>query len=124
MADLIYKDLSYVLNGIAFQIDNSLGYGSREKIYCDAFETILTSKKITFKREISHNIKIENTVIAKRCFDFLIDDKIIMEIKIGDYRYREAYHQVLEYLKSSGIKLGLIVRFAPNGVRIKRILNY
>lgn len=124
MADLIYKELSYILNGIAFQIDNTIGYGSREKVYGDAFEAILKSKNINFQREIIHEIKIEDKIISKRCFDFLIDGKIIIEIKVGDYRYRETYHQVLEYLKSSGVKLGLIVRFAPNGVRIKRILNY
>ena len=124
MADLIYKDMSYVLNGIAFQVDNALGYGSREKVYADAFETILKSKKINFEREIIHEIKIDNKIIAKRCFDFLIDGKIIIEIKVGDYRYRETYHQVLEYLKFGKIKLGLIIRFSPNGVRIKRILNY
>lgn len=124
MADLIYKDLSYILNGIAFQIDNSIGYGSREKVYADAFEIILKNKNICFEREIIHDIKIDEKVVARRCFDFLINNKIIVEIKVGDYRYREAYHQVLEYLKSSNVKLGLIVRFAPNGVRIKRILNY
>ena len=124
MADLIYKKLSYILNGIAFQIDNTLGYGSREKVYGDAFETLLKSKKIHFQREVKHNITIEGKIVSKRCFDFLIDDKIIIEIKVGDYGYRESYHQVLEYLKPSGIKLGMIIRFAPNGVRIKRIINY
>ena len=124
MADLIYKSLSYELNGIAFAIDNKIGYGCREKLYSDAFEKLLKSKKIVYKRELVHDVVIDNQLITKRSFDFLVDGKIIVEIKTGDYRYRESYHQVLEYLKTSGIKLGLIVRFTPNGVRIKRILNY
>lgn len=124
MADLIYKNLSYELNGIVFATDNKMGYGYREKLYADAFEKLLQSRKIGYKRELVHDVIIDNQLIAKRSFDFLVDDKIIVEIKTGDYRYRESYHQILEYLKTSGFKLGLIVRFAPNGVRIKRILNY
>lgn len=124
MAELIYKELSYILNGIAFQIDNKIGYGCREQLYSDAFEKLLLAKKLSFKREIIHEIKIDEQIIAKRRFDFLVDNRIIVEIKVGDYKYRETYHQVLEYLKSNQIKLGLIIRFTPNGVKIKRILNY
>lgn len=52
MADLIYKNLSYELNGIAFAIDNKMGYGCREKLYADAFEKLLQSRKIGYKENL------------------------------------------------------------------------
>lgn len=121
---LIYKELSYKLNGLAFEIDNKLGFGLREKTYCSALEEILKREKIEYTRELYAPIKIENKVIAKRYFDFLVNDQIVIEVKIADYNYKQTYTQLLEYLVSSKFKLGLIIRFTKSGVKIKRVPNF
>lgn len=123
MDSLLYKDLSYRLCGLAFKIDNEIGYGHEEKIYADALEKLLQKENIVYKREVYHPITIEEQVVKKKFFDFLIDDKIIIEIKVSNYNYREACTQLFRYLKNSDIKLGLIFRFTRNGVKVKRIPN-
>jgi len=68
-------------------------------------------------------VKISEKLLVKRYFDFLVDGKIIIEFKTGDYMYKQSCSQIFSYLKSGDIKLGLIIRFTKNGVKIKRIPN-
>ncbi len=123
MEDLIFKELSYKLIGIAYKIDNQLGFGHTEKVYSEAFEKILAKDKLSFKRELYYPIKIDDKVITKRFLDFLIDDKIIVEVKTGNYRAKDVFDQVAEYLKINSLKLGLIIRFNRDGVQIRRVVN-
>ena len=123
MTDLIYKDLSYKITGLIYEVSDLVGFGQNEKVYGDAFSLLLERDKINFQREIYFPIKIENKVIKKYYFDFLVDDKIVIELKATDINFKQACTQLFRYLKASNLKLGLIYRFTKNGVRIKRIPN-
>lgn len=120
---LIYKDLSYRLVGLAYEVYNALGEGLKEKVYKDAYSELLKKENISFKKELYYPIKVRDSVITKRFFDFLIDDKIILEFKIGGRAYFNCFNQLLEYLKVGKYKLGLIIRFTSDGVKVKRIPN-
>ena len=124
MVDLIYKDLSYVINGIAFKIDNEIGYGFDEKIYADAFEELLKKGKLKYQREVYSPVKVDNKVIARRFIDFIIEDKIVVELKQGINKYRKVCDQLFQYLRINKLKLGIVIRFTKNGVKIKRIPNF
>lgn len=123
MEKLIHKDLTYKIIGIAYEIDNTIGFGQSEKVYADAFVELLTQNNIEFQREFYAPIVLNEKVIAKRYYDFLIEDKLILEIKSGSSQYRQVCTQLFRYLKSSGLKLGIVVRFTKIGVQIKRIPN-
>lgn len=123
MTQLLYEDLSYRIHGLLFEVDNCIGFGQREKVYADALAELLKRDGIPFERELYFPILINNKVIAKRFFDFLIADKIIIEVKVANYQFREACSQLFEYLKASNLRLGIIARFTRYGVRTKRILN-
>lgn len=123
MGKLIHKELSYMLNGILFEVDNLVGYGQQEKTYCNAIEELLKNKNISFERELYYPIMINNKVVSKQYFDFLIEGKIVLEVKTGNYTYRSSISQLYQYLKTSNLELGLIARFARHGVLIKRVLN-
>lgn len=123
MKDLLYKELSYKINGAAFEVDNSIGQGFSEKIYQKAFEEALVRRKVAFQREVYSPLKIGETVIVKKYFDFIIEDKIVVEIKQGTSNYRDVCSQIFQYLKISKLKLGLVIRFTRHGVKIKRIPN-
>lgn len=124
MAELIYKELSYQLTGFAFEIDNLIGYGQDEKTYGDAFEVLLKMNEIKYQRELYFPITIEGKLLKKCFFDFLVDDKIVVELKANDINFKQVCAQVFKYLKASNNKLGLVYRFSKNGVRTKRIPNY
>ena len=118
---LLYPELSYKIIGFVYKINDLIGFGQSEKIYCDALEELLKENNLEYSRELYFPIKLNGKLLAKRFFDFLVDDKIILEIKVGDLKYKETCSQLFQYLKLSGKKLGLIFRFTKNGVKIKRI---
>lgn len=123
MAEIIYKDLSYEIIGIAFRINSLLGSGLDEKAYQLAFGELLKEEKLSFKRELYFPVKINEKVIAKKYFDFIVEDKVVVEIKVGNRDYREVCGQIFHYLKMSKLKLGIVLRFTKDGVKVKRIPN-
>lgn len=82
---VIYKELSYLIVGMLFEVYNKLGYGYQEKIYERALEKYFIKNKIRYKRQVPYKIAINNQVIGKYYLDYLVDDKIILELKQGNY---------------------------------------
>lgn len=121
--DLIYPELSYQLVGIMYDVHNELGGGLREKTYEKAIIRAFEEKKIEFKNQFPIDVIYRGEKVAKRYFDFLIEDKIVLEIKTGSYFKKESLKQIYEYLKSANLKLGIIVNFGKDKVKFSRILN-
>lgn len=121
--DLIYKEECYQIIGYCYEVYNSLGYGLREKNYQKALEEILTREKVEFQSQLHVPIKLEEKKIGKYYLDLLIDDKIAVELKVGDHFLTKDIDQLFSYLKSKDLKLGLLVNFTSNGVKYKRIVN-
>src|SRR3989344_6600054 len=92
MGKLIYPELSYVLTGVCFDVHNTQGRFSREKQYGDSIEEKLKERKVAYKRE--YNIGGGNII------DFLIEDKIILEIKAKKLITKEDFYQLQRYLQS------------------------
>lgn len=120
---IFYKELSYKVVGILFQVSNELGSDYHEKYYQRAIEILLKKSQIPFKREFPVNIEIESQKIGHHFLDFLIDEKIILETKKGDWLQMTDIKQVLMYLRTTNLQLGLLAYFGHNGVHVKRIVN-
>ena len=121
--DLIYPDLSYEIVGILFNVHNELGPGHREKYYQEAIALAFESNKIKFQREVYIPVEYLTLKIGKYFLDFLIADKIILEVKKGDYFPAGNIKQIDTYLKVTGLKLGILANFTSSGVKYKRIVN-
>jgi GxxExxY protein len=121
--DLIHKDLSYKVIGILYKTFNELGYGYQEKYYQKAIASLLKRDLLKFKEQLYVPITFNGDKIGSYFLDFLIDDKIILEIKKGNQFYKKDIEQVYAYLKQYDIKLGILARFTKDGVKIKRIVN-
>lgn len=120
---ILYKELSYEIVGALFDAFKSLGSNYQEK-YCQrAVEMFLEKRKIPFKREVPVKIVVESNLIGKHFLDFLINDSIILELKKGNRNNMSDIKQVLMYLKTTGLKLGILAYFGSNGVTYKRIIN-
>lgn len=121
--EIIYKYLSYNIVGIMFEVFNELGYGYQEKHYERAVEKIFVERKINYKRQLPYNIVFHGEKIGAYYLDFLVENKIIVELKRGNYFSRKNINQVKEYLKATGLKLALIINFTAYGIKTLRILN-
>jgi len=122
MTEIIYKDLCYVLNGIFFDVQNTVGYGMREKAYCQAIQKALDNNKIQYFYQYKTPLTYHEHIVGKRYFDFLIENKIIIEVKVGKTTSSD-FNQIKEYLNISNLKLGLLVVFQKEEVKIYRVVN-
>lgn len=120
---LIYSDLTYEINGILFSVHNELGRFCNEKQYSDAIENKLKIKKIEYKREEIIPESFEGELRGRNKVDFIIEDKLILEIKSKRILSKEDYYQLRRYLDAFNKKLGILVNFRQKMIRPKRILN-
>lgn len=123
MAELIYPDLSYKVVGILFRVHTQLGGKYQEKYYQRAVAIGLKEAGLSYKQEIAVDLSFNNTKIGKYILDFLIDDKIILELKSTPQFNREDFRQVSSYLKAKNLKLGILANFRGYKLIYKRILN-
>lgn len=109
--------------GIAYDIHRFLGPGFLEIVYKDAFEFELRKKRIVYEREKEYCIPYKEIILTHKFFaDFVVYNKIILEIKAKDGIAEIHMAQTLNYLKVSGCKVGLILNFGELSLKIKRIV--
>jgi len=123
MGKVIYPQLSYKIIGILYKVYNKIGFGYQEKYYQRALKVELEKQKIIFKEQFPISLRYDQVNIGKYYIDFLIDNKIVLELKTEERFYDRDYRQILSYLKSTKLKLGILARFSKKGVYYRRILN-
>lgn len=123
MTDLLYSDLSYKLRGLVFKIRNNYGPGQKEGVYRNLLAEGLKENDIVFEKEKSINIYSPN---GKRVGvyrpDFVVEDKIIMEIKSSRFAAKIDEKQLYYYLRNSKYEVGFLVNFSTPRLYIKRII--
>ncbi|MBK7097839.1 MAG: GxxExxY protein [Sphingobacteriales bacterium] len=118
-----YQKETYKIIGIAMEIHKVLGKGLSEIVYKDAFEYELKSNNISFEREKEYIINYKEIVLPHKFYaDFVVFDKIILEIKSKKSVIEDHYNQVLNYLAISKLEVGLLINFHENSLEYKRIV--
>ena len=120
---LVYEELSYQIRGALYDVYNTLGTGFREETYKLAVVSELDQRGIPVKREVHFEIKYKGKVIDLYRADIVVDDKVILELKVADELHPRHTAQLLSYLKASGLQLGLLVNFGKERVQIVRQAN-
>lgn len=120
---IIYKEESYKILGCCFEVFNNIGFGHREFTYQKALKKLFADQKVIFESQLCVPVKINNEIVTNYFLDFLISDKIAVELKAGDHFHRKDIEQLYSYLKSKNLQLGLLINFTSGGVICKRILN-
>ena len=105
------------------EVHNNLGKGFLEIVYKDALEYEFRNNKIQFEREKEYIVNYKNVVLPHKFYaDFVVFNKIILEVKSMAGIAEEHIAQTLNYLKVSGLKLGLIVNFGELSLQYKRVV--
>lgn len=120
---IVFPKESFDLVGCAYNVFNKLRFGLYEKYYQEDYALELSKLGYKFVREFRTDIDYEGTRVGKYFLDFLVNDSIIVELKVANDFYLNHTKQVLSYLKATNKKLGIILLFTPNGVRYKRLVN-
>ena len=121
---MIFPELSYNIVGCAFDVFNKIGGGHKESVYQKALMESFRNKKLKLVEQVFYEVKYGEKSVGKNFFDFLIDEKIIVEIKSLTKFSKANFEQVLNYLHVSKLKLALLINFAPKEVEVKRIVNF
>jgi GxxExxY protein len=123
-ADLLYEDLSYQIRGAAYEVRKNFGPGHKEVLYQRAFDEEMNLRKIKYVREKPIKIysPITGKIIGSYQPDFIVDGKIIVELKALEKIPRKMIDQLYSYLRNSIYQLGFFINYGPDGVDIKRII--
>jgi GxxExxY protein len=121
--DLIHPDLSFKIVGCAFDVFNSIGFGHLEKVYQNALAIAFEKIGLKFAEQVKREIIYEGKKLGYGKLDFLVEDKIVVEIKRGNYFNPADFDQVKKYLDSKQLQLGILIRFTPDKVLFKRVVN-
>lgn len=116
----LYEDLTYKIIGCAMQVHKELGPIHKEVIYQKSLEIALTNNGLKVNREVRLPVKFENKVVGIYVPDFVIEDKILLELKALEFLPKGAETQLSYYLKSTGYKIGLILNFGAPSLEVRR----
>lgn len=123
MSNIIYKEESYSIVGVLFEVYNNLGSGFSEIVYKDAIQYELRQLGIPFEREKEFKVRYKDVVLTHKFYaDFAVYDKIILEIKSIENLNDNHTNQCINYLKVSGYKLAIIANFHKDLLDHKRII--
>lgn len=123
MSELIYKEESYKIIGKCFEVYNNLGPGFLEIVYKDALEHEFRKVGIPFQREKQYLVNYKGYTLKHKFYaNFVVYDKIILEIKAVSGISEEFIAQALNYLKVSQNRLALIVNFGELKLNSRRVV--
>ena len=123
MEKLIHKQEAYKIIGKCMEVHNNLGAGFLEIVYKDALEYEFTKAGIFYEREKLYEVNYKDIILPHKFYaDFVIFDKIILEVKAVNGIADEFIAQAINYLKVSENKLALIVNFGELRLNSKRIV--
>ena len=123
MTQILYKKESYQIIGKCFNVFNNLGSGFLEIVYKDALEYEFRNANIPFQREMKFEVNYNGVILPHYFFaDFIVFDRIILEVKAVSCIRQEFLAQSINYLKVSGNKLALLINFGESNLNYKRVL--
>ena len=123
MSKILYKEESYAIVGALFEVYNDLGSGFSEIVYKDALEIEFERLNIDFQREQEFTVNYKGVILPHKFYaDFVIFDRIILEVKCVENLNDKHLAQCLNYLKVSGCRLALLANFHKDLLDHKRII--
>jgi len=123
MEEYKYKDITGKVIGAAMQVHKTLGNGFQEVIYQRALAIEMPYFDLNYEREFEMPIFYRNTQIGTRRVDFLVEDKISVELKAIIKLEDVHLAQAINYLEAYNIEVGLLINFGSKSLEFKRLLN-
>lgn len=120
--EIVYKELSYKIIAAAFKVHNVLGAGFLEKVYENALMVQFRKVGIKAEQQVANKVYFEKEVVGDYCADIVVDNKIILELKCAESISPIHEAQLINYLKATGMKLGILINFANPKLEYKRIV--
>jgi GxxExxY protein len=116
MVDLLFKEEVYAIVGAAMEVYNELGTGFLESVYQEAMELELTDRGIPFQAQVPLRIKYKQRVLQKEfCADLIGYRAVLVELKAMQQTTKREEAQLLNYLRATGLRVGVLINFGDPG---------
>jgi len=120
--DLLFKELRYKIIGCAMEVHNTIGHGFRERTYENALKVEFKEKNISFSSQEEFQVLYKGKVVDNFIPDLIIEDKVILELKVVDIVNDDHIGQIMNYLKITGLQIGIIINFKHPELEWKPII--
>ncbi len=119
---LEHEKITEAIIGSAFEVYNILGYGFLEKVYQRAMQVELLRRGYSVELESQIKVKFKGVIVGEYAADLFVEYKVIVELKVAKNYNPEDEAQLLNELKATGIKVGLLINFGREKVEFKRLV--
>ncbi len=116
------NELSQKVIGCAFEVSNILGAGFFEKVYEKSLCIELEKNGLSFQRQKTVAVEYKNTLVGEYVIDIVVEDRLLLELKAVSMLCGEHEAQLMNYLKATGLSVGLLLNFGRPKLGIKRIV--
>ena len=123
MTELLYKELTFAVIGAAMEVHRILGPGFLEAVYQVALERELTLRDIPFEKQVKLPVSYKDVLIGEYIADFMIDGKLIVEIKAVSNFNSQHQAQAMHYLAATGLRLALLLNFGTGSLEHRRVIR-
>jgi GxxExxY protein len=121
--ELLYKELTFAVIGAAMEVHTILGPGFLESVYQAALERELTLRGIPFEKQVELPVSYKETLVGEYIADFIIDGKLIVEIKAVSNFNSQHQAQAMHYLTATGCRLALLLNFGTGSLEHRRVIK-
>ena len=116
------NELTYAINGAIFEVNKVLGPGFLEKVYEKVLLLELARRDLKAESQVAINVIYKGDVVGEYLADILVEDKVLIEIKTVENLDKIHEAQLLNYMKATGIQVGILVNFKHPKAQIKRMV--
>ncbi|MGD8253251.1 MAG: GxxExxY protein [Syntrophobacterales bacterium] len=116
------NELTYNINGAIFEVNRELGVGFLEKVYENALLVELRKRGLEAESQVPVKVKYKGTEVGEYFADIVVENQVIVELKSVDFLQKIHEAQLLNYLKATGYKVGLLVNFTHPKAEVKRFV--
>jgi len=117
----LHKEVTEQIIGAAFEVHRTLGYGSLEKVYQRAMQVELRLRGLVSETESRIKVHYKDCIVGDYCADLWVNEVVIVELKVAAQYNPADEAQLINELKATGIRVGLLINFGREKVEFKRL---
>ena len=120
MVEFLYKELTYAIIGAAMEVHRTLGPGFLESVYEEALAHEFDLRNVGYDRQAKLAVRYKGIVAGEFRADFLVEDKVVVELKAIKVLTEGNEAQLFNYLKGTGYRVGLLLNFGSASLEYRR----
>src|SRR5262249_24322113 len=120
---MLHQELTHRIIEACFEVSNELGIGYVESVYENALFVALTQRAVEVATQVPLKVKLRGVIVGDFKADMLVENKVLVELKAVENLTKIHFAQLLNYLKTTGIQVGLVVNFGNPTLQYRRFEN-